>query len=264
VTKGVIYDGDSAYSRLQVLESTAMRPKRFLLTDNVSAQSGVYLDEPNEPLFEYIRAFSQAAAAAGEVRRVLLIGGGAYTLPRLILQQYPEARVDVVEIDPKLDELAERYFGWQPDPRVRIIHTDGRVFLNTNQQDYDLIYMDAFSSLVPPFQLATTEAVAKLARGLASGGAVVVNLVGAPQGKGAAFVEAEYATYHEHFGLVSVAQAQPAAPPQVVQNLLLVAGTEKGRASRIAAAPGMSARVLVNVGQVLTDDFAPVEQLLAR
>lgn len=260
-TETLVYDGDSAYARLQVVDVAS--GARLLLTDNAGAQSGVFLDQPNKPAFGYIRRFLEAAEAGVSPQRVLLIGGGAYTLPHLILNRYPKARVDVVEIDPKLDELAERFFGFRPDPRVRIIHQDGRTFLNANRDQYDIIYMDAFSSLSPPFQLTTSEAVGRLARSTIPDGLVVVNLISAQVGAEAGFAEAEYATYHEHFGQVFVAPVVERVSLEYRQNLILVAGRQKDRVRPVAERLGALAVTQPGTGQILTDDFAPVEQLTA-
>jgi len=262
----LVYDGDSAYSRLRVMDVATARPQRLLVTDNMAAQSGVYLDGSGEPLFAYMKRFVAAAAADERApERVLVIGGGAYTLPGLLLARYPNVLVDVVEIDPKVDELAERFFGWRPDGRVRIVHQDGRVFLNANRTEYDLIFMDAFTSLVPPFQLTTAQAVERLSAGLAPDGAVVVNLIAARTGRGAALAKDELATYRRQFGLVAVGPAEPDLPPELRQNLILVAGGSGGRAGRIATGLGVETGPVFGAagsGRVLTDDFAPVERLL--
>lgn len=260
-TEKLVYDGDSAYARLQVVDVAG--GARLLLTDHTGAQSGMYPDNPNEPAFGYIRRFLEVPEVTGAPKRVLLIGGGAYTLPHLILNQYPEAKVDVVEIDPKLDELAERFFGFRPDPRVRIIHQDGRTFLNANQEVYDVIYMDAFSSLSPPFQLTTSEAVERLAESVAPEGLVVVNLISAQTGAEAGFAEAEYATYREHFDEVFVAPVMEWAPLDYRQNLIMVAGQSRGRTRPVAERLGALKVAQPRMGRVLTDDFAPVELLTA-
>jgi spermidine synthase len=258
----LVYDGDSAYARLQVADVAVQgRTERLLLTDYRSAQSGIYVDDPTEPIFNYTKRFLQVAEAYGRTPRVLLIGGGAYTLPRQILKQYPEARVDVVEIDPKLDELAERYFGARSDRRVRIMHEDGRMFLNANRQSYDLIYMDAFSSVTPPFQLTTREAVQQLARALAPGGLIAVNLISAQVGKAAGFGEAEFATYQEQLGSVVVGPAEVGTNPTEQQNLILLAGNVD--VAGVASQVGLET-FRPGAGRTLTDDFAPVEQLTAE
>lgn len=59
-----------------------------------------------------------------------MIGGGGYSYPKDYLQKNDEARMDVVEIDPKITELAREYFYFRDNPRLNIYHQDGRIFLN--------------------------------------------------------------------------------------------------------------------------------------
>jgi SAM-dependent methyltransferase len=259
----VRYDGDSTYSRWRVADvDWAGRPARLLLSDGQTAQSGVYLDKPDEPLFGYVQSLMQVAGVV-RPKRVLVVGGGTYTLPKLLVAQNPGARVDVVEIDPKLDEIAEQFFGYKADGRVRVIHEDGRTFLNRNREHYDLVLMDAFAAMVPPFQLTTREAVREIERSLAPGGVVAVNLIAAREGERAAFGAAEAATYGERFAAVALGPVNPRVPAGTEQNLILVAGRDAGRVDAAAKAVGAGLVRRPLTGLVLTDDFAPVEQMTA-
>jgi protein-L-isoaspartate O-methyltransferase len=258
----LVYDGDSAYARWRVIDVAHKgQTTRLLTSDWMVPQSGIYLDKPLEPLFGYTRRFLEVARGMPAVKRVLLIGGGTYTFPEMIISKYPEVQVDVVEIDPKLDELAGHYFGYKPDPRVRIIHEDGRTFLNGNRDRYDLVVIDAFSSMVPPFQLTTTEAVDRVAQALNPGGVVAVNLISAREGAKAGFVRAEYATYREHFANVLAVPADGREPAASAQNMVLVASN--GSLGRVKGALGLEGSGRVAAARALTDDFAPVEQMTA-
>jgi spermidine synthase len=261
----LVYDGDSAYARMRVIDyMQSGRRLRILTTDNSSAESGIYLDNLNEPAFGYIGDFVRSAQAVAP-RRVLVIGAGAYTFPRMLLQRFPRAQVDVVDIDPKMDEVAGKYFGYRPDPSLRVIHQDGRTFFNQNALRYDLVFMDAFSSVTPPFQLTTREAVAHIRESLMPGGAVVVNLVSAMAGPTARFGQAEAATYKAEFSYVRIGSTgSDRRPPQDQQNLLMVAGTAGGAASMIVAKVGPLDVASREAGPVLTDNFAPVEQWTAQ
>jgi predicted O-methyltransferase YrrM len=254
----LLYDGDSSYQRLRVLEMPFEgQMVRALVTDNSSAESGISVAHPDVPAFEYIRAFLKAAEVQ-QPKRVLMIGGGAYVFPTLLVKRMPNVRVDVVEIDPKLDEVAAKYFGYKPDKRIHIIHEDGRTFLNRSQGQYDLVVMDAFNSTTPPFQLTTQEAVRRVKARLAHGGSVVVNLISARTGPEARFGDAEYSTYGSVFAGVWLGTTDTdARPANVRQNQILVAGNgEVARALNLKSKLGL--------GLVLTDDFAPVEAWTAQ
>ena len=261
---GLVYDGDSAYARYQVVQQLFRdQPARLLLTDNLGAQSGTFVNQPNEPAFDYIRRFVEVAEAAERPQRILMIGGGTYTLPRLLHQRLPQAQIDVVEIDPQLDEVAKRYFFFQPSPQIRIIHEDGRVFLNRNHTKYDLIYVDAFTSLSPPVQLTTTETTARFKASLTPNGAVAVNIVSAYRGAQAGFLAAELATYRPVLPGLALVSGTVGASATDRQNIVVITGADPAHIKALAdrlPTPKLSLPDLTGISP-LTDDFAPVEAL---
>jgi spermidine synthase len=80
-------------------------------------------------------------------RSVLLIGGGANGSLAEVLKHPAVARLDYVELDPAIDELASRFFagqwtGARNDARVHVHHTDGRLFVKTTTARYDVIIIN--------------------------------------------------------------------------------------------------------------------------
>jgi len=80
-------------------------------------------------------------------RSILLIGGGAGGSLLQALQHHSLEHVDYVELDPAVLELAEKYFPDQwaaarADPRVHVYHADGRLFLKTTPQVFDVIIVN--------------------------------------------------------------------------------------------------------------------------
>jgi spermidine synthase len=79
-------------------------------------------------------------------RRVLLVGGGLRGTLREIVR-HEVASVDYVELDPALLAAAAPYLAAGTraalaDPRVRVLHTDGRLFVKAGGDAYDLIVVD--------------------------------------------------------------------------------------------------------------------------
>jgi spermidine synthase len=78
--------------------------------------------------------------------RVLLIGGGLRgTLSEII--KHPVERVDYIELDEVLTDAAKPYVSRTTlealaDPRVRLIHADGRLFVKAAEERYDMIVVD--------------------------------------------------------------------------------------------------------------------------
>lgn len=264
----LLKDTNSAYSHLQIIDGVQNdRPVRWLATSRLWLQSGVYLDSPNQSVLSYVEPFLNIAQTQDSTKKVLVIGGGVYTVPQLMVERYPGSAVDVVEIDPKLDQLANQYFGFRPNPRIRIIHEDGRTFLNHNTNKYDLVLMDAFlDNSSPPFQLTTREAVAKIANSLNDSGVVVANIIAAQPGLKTDFLSSQYATYRHALPYVAIMQTDESpADPRYLRNFLLIGAHDQKAYEKLHTEfSGVFIKLPENYGRnslVLSDDFAPVERL---
>ena len=76
----------------------------------------------------------------------LVLGLGLGSIPYLLQKQHHFAgRIDCVEIDQKVIDLAKRYYPTQPLPeQLNIIHEDANTFIRNNMAKYDLIMVDLF------------------------------------------------------------------------------------------------------------------------
>ena len=82
-----------------------------------------------------------------EPKGVLLVGGGISSSLAQILKHPTVSRVDYVELDPALIGLGRRTLPREAtraldDPRVNIIHTDGRKHIKTTESRYDLVIVN--------------------------------------------------------------------------------------------------------------------------
>lgn len=172
----VLYREDGTYERITVLEDEFEgRPATYLILDR-SLSSAMYPDS-DELVYEYTQYFQLVELYVPDVRRALVLGAGAYTIPRALLARYPEAQVDVVDIEPALRGVSERFFRLEDDPRMRDFVEDGRRFLHDVDQRYDLIFADAYTSFfyLPP-HLATREFFTLVRDKLSPGGIFLGNL----------------------------------------------------------------------------------------
>lgn len=205
--------------------------------------------------------------------RVLFIGLGAGITPRMIRRQFPKTTMDIVEIDPEIPGIAEAYFGFVKDENINLIIKDGRDYLNRNQIQYDLIFIDAYNAETIPFQLTTLEFYQRARLALAPGGIMNVNLANLNNPR---FIAGELNTVRAVFPEMMVFVSPGHA------NYILFAGIEPAHclaeidAHRLAVAgkvvpetevkkmltTGMSAAELDDLTAdaiILTDDYAPVE-----
>jgi spermidine synthase len=136
-----------------------------LVLDSLT-HSFVDKDDPNylgytheEVQAEMVRRVVSQAAQKGEKPRILVIGGGGYTLPRWVVANVPQVEVDVVEIDPGVTEMAHRKLGLPRDTPIHIRHMDGRQFVvgQADKGAYQLVIQDAVNDLSVPYHLMTKE-----------------------------------------------------------------------------------------------------------
>jgi len=263
-----LLDIDTQYSRVRVYqaaESPSGREYRMITTDPYFGQSAMYLDD-GSPKFEYTKFYHLIDHFVPGHRNALMIGGAGYTYPREYVGTYPDARMDVVEIDPMVTEIARRYFRLEDDRRLRIFHEDGRTFLNRAPAgNYDAVMVDAFGSLFSiPFHLTTVEAVREMHRVLRDDGIVVINIGSSLAGPASRFLAAEYATYRSVFADVQLFKVRPERNDDDLQNVILVA-CKTAYGARSEPVPAIAAMLRNRFNKelpkaaVLTDSLAPVE-----
>jgi len=81
---------------------------------------------------------------------VLVVGVGAGQTPARFTM-YDVSRIDVVDIEPEVFDLVQAHFNgaWMRDPRVRLIHRDGRAFILHSSRTYDVISIEVGQLLRP-------------------------------------------------------------------------------------------------------------------
>jgi predicted membrane-bound spermidine synthase len=188
-----IYENESSYNYIQVV--------RYQGGPQGSEQIGLVLNEGQAIHSIYNTRYSETKQPADlltngpwdffnvasyvypnrspdDVNSLLMIGSAAGTIPKQFLAFYgPDARIDAVEIDPKIVAVGREYFAMddQQFPNYKVYTEDGRVFLNRTTQTYDVIGMDAYHQPYIPFHLTTQEFFRQVNDKLAPGGVAVVN-----------------------------------------------------------------------------------------
>jgi spermidine synthase len=134
-------------------------------------------------------------------RRVLLVGGGLRGTLREIAR-HPVERIDYVELDPALVAAADPYLAAGTraalaDPRVRLLHTDGRLFVKTGDEVYDLIVVDVPDPVTAVINRFYTEQFfAEAAARLRPGGVLVIGALSTPDLRGSAIANRNATLFH--------------------------------------------------------------------
>lgn len=241
---------------------------RNLLTNFAGIQSSYVLSKPYILQSAYTRYFT-LPNCYHEKNSILMIGGGGFVYSTFSLRYLPQNRITVVEIDPKLTDIATSYFDLEVNnPNLDIVNIDGRLFLNRNQNKYDAIILDAFDYNMIPFQLVTSEAISKMYSSLSSQGMVVMNIIDSLENN-TNFLKSEYKTYKSIFPLVEIYQVNPDLQLNKKQNFILVAfknaNMNKKTTECIFSRDKLyNNRITINSNNnlILTDKFAPIEKFL--
>jgi spermidine synthase len=262
-------DVDSLYGRIWIYETEQEDIKGKIRTMIIDSEmnSAMYLNS-DDLVFEYTKYYDLAAHFNSDIDRGVMFGGAGYSYPKHFLDNFPEARLDVVEIDPVVTELAKKYFRLESNPRLSIYHQDGRVFLNNAAMGkYDVIFGDAFGSHYSiPYQLTTLEAVQKKHDILKDDGVVVLNIISAIKGEKGEFLRAEYATYQKVFPQVYLFPVDDHTDGETLQNIMLVALKSESKPDFTSANQEINGFLSHKWDEevekdkpILTDDKAPVD-----
>jgi len=278
---GVVYETDSFYHHIKVTDEGDSRVMDF---DNLR-QSGMFKDDPARLKLLYSHYLSLTFAFRPDATDAAVVGLGGGSLPKAYHKAFPNLRVDAVEIDPEVARVAREYFALKEDARLRVHVQDGRLFFVKNERTYDVVFLDAYNSDTVPFHLTTREFHREIKARLKPGGVVGVNLISAAVGPKSKLFRAVYKTLAATFAEIYVFPARWYGDeiPAGVTNVILVATDARPRltpeeVSRRATLLGTrllsptelrdKARHLLDRPvpledvPVLTDDFAPVDQLI--
>lgn len=170
----LVFEGDSAYTGMQVLDkSDGLRYLQF----GVYEQTAMRLSDPDYLHYEYTRTIMAGFAFAHPpVKNVLMIGLGGGAMARFIAGKFPDATLDIIEIDPLVVDVAKQYFGFKPGKHGNVFIGDGRQLLRKSKVKYDVIILDAYKAGEIPFHLTTQEFMRSVKDHVAPGGVAVVHL----------------------------------------------------------------------------------------
>jgi MFS family permease len=275
---------ESAYYCIAVIDDPGFpgTDRRILVLDDLW-HAAVDLDDPTTLLFGYLRWFADATSAVVERRgddlRALHVGGGGFTFPRYLGATEASSRHTVLELDPTILDVAQRELGFEPSEQIAVHLGDARLSIPHEPTDsYDIVAGDAFGGLSVPWHLTTDEFLGEVQRVLRPDGVYVMNLIDGPE---LGFVRAELATLRERFDHVAVVATRSALARSAGGNIVLVAsdapiddvviqqridargeGAGAGVLSSSADPDGIDA--FIGDAMILTDDHAPVDQLIGR
>jgi len=241
----------------------------------------MFLDtnDPTDLVYEYTKYYSLYKIFKPDVQNALVIGGGAYSIPKALLAELPKATVDVSEIEPSLFDLAKKYFKVPESPNLHNYIEDGRRFLYESKKKDDLIFSDVYYSLLSiPNHFTTQEFFTLLKDKLAEDGVFIANIIGDLSRQQPSFVFTEIKTFKSVFPN-SYFFAVESPKKTDLQNIIFVGYNSDKKldlnTSLILQNKNPIISLLptkiINLNRfelssypILTDNFSPVEYLTAK
>jgi spermidine synthase len=175
----IVFETESPFNHI-VVRDTDRGERELVFAGGTAIQSAVRVGRPGDLVLAYTRVAMAGLALVPEPRRILVIGLGGGSMPMFLHRAYPQATIDVAELDPVVAEVAKRFFDFREDARLKVHIGDGRAFVEKTRNRYDLIFLDAYGEDSIPRALATREFLVAVRKILQPGGAVVANLWSAP------------------------------------------------------------------------------------
>jgi spermidine synthase len=180
-TAGEIYEQESAYNYIQVIETDGYRYLR--LNEGQGIHSVWHPTDLNYggPWQEFLVApfFNQPEYKLGQVKNMAIIGLAAGTVARQATAVFGDISIDGFEIDPAIIAVGRKYFGMNM-PNLNAIPQDGRVGLEHSSKTYTIIAVDAYRPPYIPPHLTTQEFFQAAKDHLTSDGVLVVNVGRSP------------------------------------------------------------------------------------
>lgn len=284
-TPGQIYETESAYNYIQVLEQNGYRMLRL------NEGQGIHsMWHPTQ--LDFFGTWEQFLVGPffnppdydpERVQSIAIVGLAAGTIARQATQVFGPIPIDGYEIDPKIIAVGRQYFDMNL-PNLNAIAEDGRVGLSRSPRRYSLIGVDAYRPPYIPWHLTTREFFEIVRQHLRPDGALVINVGRSPADR--RLVDDLIATVHTVFPSVYVVDVPDSfnsilyatLQPTTIDNLyanwlylktrrqahpLLLRAIETAIVNQQPLKPCEGAEALSNC-TVYTDDLSPVEWVTNR
>ncbi|NTU75555.1 MAG: fused MFS/spermidine synthase, partial [Anaerolineaceae bacterium] len=269
---GMIYEKESAYNYIQVLENAEFRTLRL---NEGQGMHSVY----HPTILNYHGPWEQVLAAPFfnrpnvdplAIKSMAIVGLAAGTTARQAAIVYPGIQIDGFEIDPVIVDIGRKYFG-MTDPNLNVIVQDGRWGLDHSPKQYQVISVDAYRPPYIPAHMVTQEFFQMVFDHLTNDGVMVINVGRAPEDR--RMIDALYATIHtifpsvyvmdlpDTFNTIIFATKTPTETQNLLQNYqqLLIRSDISPLLMETLKVTIVNLQPAPTGGIVFTDDQSPVE-----
>lgn len=272
-TPGQIYETESAYNYIQVLEFEGSRYLRLNEGQGVHSEYNPHTLAYGGPWQQFLSApFFLPERKPADVQRIGIIGLAAGTVARQAAAVFPQVVMDGWEIDPKIVEVGRRYFDMNL-PNLNVYVQDGRLGLERSPEQYDLIIVDAYRPPYIPPHLTTREFFQIVADHLQPDGALAINVGRTPTDRrlidglattiGTLFPSVYVMDVPNTFNSIIYATLQPTEAQALLENLVRLQGQPEVHPLLLEALSLTWIHLMPPPSRtvVFTDDRSPIEWL---
>jgi spermidine synthase len=167
---------DTIYNSLTIERRGTVVELRARSRQGEYLESAVDLADPLNLQVAYTRSLYAGLFFKAPPEHVLMIGLGGAGFHRLFAHAYPQALLQSVELDPKVEELARTHMDFVPTDRTPVATMDGRLYVKRSRERWDWLILDAFRGGYVPPHLKTQEFYRECASRLADDGVFITNL----------------------------------------------------------------------------------------
>jgi hypothetical protein len=208
-----------------------------------------------------------------DVQRVAIVGLAAGTTARQMTAVYGDIQIDGFELDPKIVEVGQKYFGMTM-PNLNVYVGDGRLNLERSPYKYDIIAVDAYRPPYIPPHMTTQEFFEIVASHLADDGVLTINSASVPGDRrlidglattmGTIFPSIYTMDIPGTLNTMIFATKQPTKPEDFALNLVTLSQDPSVDPLLIATMQTTFANLKTGyeVTTVFTDDHAPIEWIV--
>jgi len=156
----VIHEEKSLYRDINVVQTGSRRCLIFNVHRGDRNQTCVDVDNRDELVFSYTKMSFAGLLLTPEPKAILIAGLGGGTLPLAFNDLFPDALIDVIEVDQAVVNVAKEFFFFEENANMSVAVNDARVFIKRAGilgKKYDYIILDAFGGDYIPEHLLNLE-----------------------------------------------------------------------------------------------------------
>jgi predicted membrane-bound spermidine synthase len=273
-SSGQVYETESAYNYIQVQQQGGYTLLK--LNDGQGIHSMYHPDTLNYggPWEQFlVGPYFYPNRKPQDVKRMAIIGLAAGTAARQAAAVYGDIAIDGFELDERIVEVGEKYFGLNL-PNLTVHIGDGRLNLERSEYKYDIIAVDAYRPPYIPPHMTTQEFFEIAASHITDDGVLTLNVGSVPGDRRlinglATTMSTQFASIHimdipGTLNTMIFATKQPTSRENFTANLVALSSDTNTHPLLISAMASTFANFKdgYETTTVFTDDLAPIEWIV--